>query len=72
MTKTFTLADPATFAVDFTDIVSQGWQAAAAVSSPLFTASARQVAEPRSANLPAIFDTPAFVQAGALMSYGPT
>ena len=70
--KTFTLADPSAFAAGFTDIALQGWQAAAAVSSPLFTASARQVAELTVKHkLPAIFDTPAFVQAGALMSYGP-
>ncbi|MBL6613920.1 MAG: ABC transporter substrate-binding protein [Reyranella sp.] len=70
--KTFTLADPAAFGAGFADIASHGWQAAAAVSSPLFTASARQVAELTVKHkLPAIFDTPAFVQAGALMSYGP-
>lgn len=70
--KTFTLADPTAFATGFSDIESQGWQAAAAVSSPLFTASARQIAELTVKHkLPAIFDTPAFVQAGALMSYGP-
>jgi putative ABC transport system substrate-binding protein len=70
--KVFPLADPTAFAGAFGAIAAEGWQAAAAVSSPLFTASARAVAEfTVKQRLPAIFDTPAFVQAGALMSYGP-
>src|SRR5258707_331972 len=69
--KTFTLSDPAAFAQAFSDISAGGWQAAAAVSSPLFTADARHVADLTIKHrLPAIFDTPAFVRAGALMSYG--
>jgi putative ABC transport system substrate-binding protein len=69
--KTFTLSDPAAFAPAFSDISAGGWQAAAAVSSPLFTADVRQVADLTIKHrLPAIFDTPAFVRAGALMSYG--
>jgi len=71
-TRAVTLSDPAAFAQSFADIAGQGWQALAAVSSPLFTAYARRVAELTVKHrLPAIFDTPAFVQAGALMSYGP-
>src|SRR4030095_1290685 len=70
--KVFTLSDPAVFAQTFADLSAQGWQAAAAVSSPLFTAYARQFADLTLRHrLPAIFDTPAFVRAGALMSYGP-
>jgi len=71
-TKTFKLADPAAFAPSLAEIAGQGWQAAAAVSSALFTASAREIAALTvKHHLPAIFDTPAFVKAGALMSYGP-
>ena len=70
--KTFTLSDLAAFAPAFSDISAGGWQAAAAVSSPLFTAYLRQFADLTIKHrLPAIFDTPAFVRAGALMSYGP-
>ena len=50
----------------------EGWQAAAAVSSPLFAAFAGQLGElTRRHRLPALFDNDAFVRAGALMSYGP-
>jgi len=70
--KSFTLADPDAFARGFGQIAADGWQAAAAVSSPLFTASARAIGDlTKAQRLPALFDTSAFVQAGALMSYGP-
>jgi putative ABC transport system substrate-binding protein len=71
-TRTFTLADPTVFAPGFAEIASGGWQAAAAVSSPLLTASVRAIADlTKQHRLPALFDTEAFVRAGALMSYGP-
>jgi putative ABC transport system substrate-binding protein len=71
-TRTFTLADPAAFAVQFAQIAAEGWQATAAVSSPLFTAFAGQFGGlTRQHRLPALFDVEAFVRAGALMSYGP-
>lgn len=71
-TRIFTLADPTAFAPGFAEIASGGWQAAAAVSSPLFTTSARVIADlTKQHRLPALFDTEAFVRAGALMSYGP-
>jgi putative ABC transport system substrate-binding protein len=70
--RTFNLAEPAAFAPGFAEIASGGWQATAAVSSPLFTASARVIADlTKQHRLPALFDTEAFVRAGALMSYGP-
>jgi hypothetical protein len=65
------LADPSGFTRGFAQIVAQGWQAAAAASSPLFAPSARVIGELTQASIAALFDTPAFVQAGALMSYGP-
>ena len=70
--KVFTMDEPAGFAPGFEAIAAQGWQAVAAVSSPLLTASARAIASLTvKLRLPALFDTPAFVRAGALMSYGP-
>jgi putative ABC transport system substrate-binding protein len=70
--NTFALADPDAFASGFASIAAEGWQAVAAVSSPLFTTSAGQFAELTNRyRLPALFDTDAFVRAGALMSYGP-
>jgi putative tryptophan/tyrosine transport system substrate-binding protein len=69
--KVFSMADPDSFARVFAEVAEEEWQAVAAVSSPLFTASARSVADLTiKQRLPAIFDTPAFVRAGALMSYG--
>lgn len=71
-TKTFTLADPAAFTAQFAQVASEDWQAAAAVSSPLFTNSAVQFGQLTTQHrLPALFDVAAFVRAGALMSYGP-
>jgi putative ABC transport system substrate-binding protein len=70
--RIFTLADPAAFAQGFAEIANQGWQGVVAVSSPLFAASAKVIGELTVRHrLPAIFDNPAFVHAGALMSYGP-
>jgi putative ABC transport system substrate-binding protein len=70
--KVFALADPSGFTSGFAQIVAQGWQAAAAASSPLFASSARVIGElTQKHRLPALFDNPTFVQAGALMSYGP-
>lgn len=71
-TKTFTLNDPAAFTAQFAQIAAEGWQAAAAVSSPLFTTFAAQFGQlTLQHRLPALFDVAAFVRAGALMSYGP-
>jgi putative ABC transport system substrate-binding protein len=70
--KVFSLAKPDLFAGVFAEIAAARWQAAIAVSSPLLTANARVVAGLAATHrLPAMFDTPAFVKAGALMSYGP-
>jgi putative ABC transport system substrate-binding protein len=70
--KVFKMDEPAAFSPGFEAIAAQGWQAVAAVSSPLLTGSARAIAGlTLRLHLPALFDTPAFVRAGALMSYGP-
>ena len=70
--KTFALAEPAAFDPGFSRIASEAWQATAAASSPLFAGSARTLAElTKKHRMPALFDNPSFVQAGALMSYGP-
>ncbi len=70
--RTFTMSASAEFVRGFAEIASGGWQAAGAASSPLFSASAREIADlTKLHRLPALFDTPVFVQAGALMSYGP-
>jgi putative ABC transport system substrate-binding protein len=71
-TKTFALAEPAAFVEGFARVASDAWQAAVAASSPLFAASPRALAElAKKHRMPALFDNPTFVQAGALMSYGP-
>jgi putative ABC transport system substrate-binding protein len=70
-TRSFSSADPNGFARVFGAIAEDRWQGVIAVSSPLFTAHARTVAELTVKHrLPALFDTPAFVRDGALMSYG--
>jgi putative ABC transport system substrate-binding protein len=70
-TQSFSSPDPNGFARVFAAIVQERWQGMIAVSSPLFTAHARAVAELTVKHrIPALFDTPAFVRAGALMSYG--
>ena len=70
--KTFTLAEPAAFEPGFALVASEAWQAIVAVSSPLFAGSARTLAGlTKRHRLPALFDNPSFVQAGALMSFGP-
>jgi len=70
--RTFTLAEPAAFEPRFSEVALEGWQATVAAGSPLFAASARTLAElTKKHRMPALFDNPSFVQAGALMSYGP-
>jgi putative ABC transport system substrate-binding protein len=70
--RVFSLAKPDLFAGVFAEIAAARYQAAIAVSSPLFTANARALASLAVTHrLPAMFDTPTFVRAGALMSYGP-
>jgi putative ABC transport system substrate-binding protein len=72
VSKVFTMAQPATFDSGFAGMAAEGWQAVAAVSTPLFTAYATAVAGLTvSLRLPALFDTAVFVRAGALMSFGP-
>ena len=69
--KMFTIAAPDSVARVFAEIAAARWQGAIAVSSPLFTSHARTVADLTvSHRLPSMFDTPAFVREGALMSYG--
>jgi len=70
--RVFSLAKPDLFAGVFAEVAAARCQAAIAVSSPLFTANARALASLAVTHrLPAMFDTPTFVRAGALMSYGP-
>jgi putative ABC transport system substrate-binding protein len=70
--RVFSLAKPDWFAGVFAEVAAARCQAAIAVSSPLFTANARALASLAVTHrLPAMFDTPTFVRAGALMSYGP-
>jgi putative ABC transport system substrate-binding protein len=70
--KTFVLKEPAAFEPGFARIASEAWQATAAAGSPLFSGSVRTLADlTKSHRMPALFDNPSFVQAGALMSYGP-
>jgi putative tryptophan/tyrosine transport system substrate-binding protein len=70
--KTISMPAPAEFGRAFAEIASGECQAVAAVSSPMFSTSAREVADlTKQHRLPALFDIPAFVQAGALMAYGP-
>jgi putative ABC transport system substrate-binding protein len=70
--KTFILKEPAAFGPGFAHIASEAWQATVAAGSPLFSGSARTLAElTKTHRMPALFDNPSFVQAGALMSYGP-
>ena len=69
--RVFAMGGPAALVSGFTEIAAARSQAAIFVSSPFFAANARQLAETTVANrLPAMFDNPSFVQAGALMSYG--
>ena len=68
----FALAGPGLSAGMFAAIAAARWQATIAVSSPSFTSNARVLARlAASHRMPAMFDTPAFVKAGALMTYGP-
>jgi ABC-type uncharacterized transport system substrate-binding protein len=70
--RVFSLAKPELFARVFAEVEAARWQAAFAVSSPLFAANARVLAGLAATHrLPAMFDNPSFVRAGALMSYGP-
>jgi putative tryptophan/tyrosine transport system substrate-binding protein len=70
--RVFSLANPELFARVFAEVEAARWQAAIAVSSPLFAANARVLAGLAATHrLPAMFDNPSFVRAGALMSYGP-
>jgi putative ABC transport system substrate-binding protein len=70
--KTFTLREPTAFEPGFSRIGSEAWQASVAAGSPMFAGSARLLAElTKKHRLPALFDNPSFVHAGALMSYGP-
>jgi putative ABC transport system substrate-binding protein len=69
--KAFPLTDPSAFDRLFGDLAAARWQSLIAVSSPLFAAHAMALASLVAKNrLPAMFDNPTFVQAGALMSYG--
>jgi putative ABC transport system substrate-binding protein len=68
--RAFACTDPNGFARVFAEIAADRWQGAIAVSSPLFAAHARTIADlTLKHRIPASFDTPAFVWAGALMSY---
>jgi putative ABC transport system substrate-binding protein len=70
--RVFSLAKPEVFARVFAEVEAAGRQAAIAVSSPLFAANARVLAGLAATHrMPAMFDNPSFVRAGALMSYGP-
>ena len=62
--KVFTMDEPAGFAPGFEAIAAQGWQAVAAVSSPLFTASARADRQPHRQAAPASLVRYAGVRAG--------
>jgi putative ABC transport system substrate-binding protein len=70
-TKVFPAIDPSTFSATLAAIVAEGWQGVIATSSPLFAAHAAEFgALSLKLRLPAQFDNPFFVRAGALMSYG--
>jgi putative ABC transport system substrate-binding protein len=70
--RVFSLANPELFARVFAEVEAARWQAAIVASSPLFAAHARVLAGLAATHrLPAMFDNPSFVRAGALMSYGP-
>jgi putative tryptophan/tyrosine transport system substrate-binding protein len=70
--RVFSLAKPELFSRMFAEVEAARWRAAFAVSSPLFAANARVLAGLAATHrLPAMFDNPSFVRAGALMSYGP-
>jgi putative ABC transport system substrate-binding protein len=69
--RVFSLANPDVFAHVFAEVEAARCQAAIAVSSPYFAAYARVLAGLAATHrLPAMFDNPSFVRAGALMSYG--
>jgi putative ABC transport system substrate-binding protein len=69
--RVFSLAKPELFAHVLAEVEAARWQAAVAVSSPLFAANARGLASlVVTHHLPAMFDNPSFVRAGALLSYG--
>ena len=71
-TRVFDLAQPAAFERLLSGIAAERWQGVVAVSSPLFADNARVLAAlVEWHRLPAMFDNPTFVHAGALMSFGP-
>jgi putative ABC transport system substrate-binding protein len=71
-TKNFRAVDPAELPGTLAAIVAEGWQGLIAGASPLFSAHAAELgALSLKLRLPAQFDNPYFVRAGALMSYGP-
>lgn len=71
-TKNFRAVDPAELPGTLAAMVAEGWQGPIAGASPLFSAHAAELgALSLKLRLPAQFDNPYFVRAGALMSYGP-